>query len=128
MKHNLWNMISCIKNGLLAKKPYVHHRKKNICEKVLTKLWDDGFISGYANHNQTEGIIIYLKYTSNRNPCIKKIQAISKPGQRIYCSLAQLAKISSSNTYLIVSTSQGLKNLEECKRLKIGGEIILSVN
>lgn len=128
MKNSLWNLITNIQNGYLAKKVFVLENKKKNCEVVLDKLWNEGFILGYklVNQNPTK-LKIFLKYNKNK-PTLRIIKSISKPGSRIYYSIKQLWKIDSSKTFLILSTNKGLKTLFECKKLKIGGEPLIFIN
>lgn len=83
-------MFTSIKNGQLAKRDFIYHTRKKICESFLKILWDEGFIAGYkiSSRNPKE-LKIFLKYSKNR-PVINSIQFISKPGRRIYYSTNQV--------------------------------------
>jgi small subunit ribosomal protein S8 len=83
-------MFTSIKNGQLAKRDFIYHTRKKICESFLKILWDEGFIVGYkiSSENPKE-LKIFLKYNKNR-PVINSIQFISKPGRRIYYSINQV--------------------------------------
>lgn len=126
MKFILWNMFSKIQNAQLANKKVVFQKKKKVCESFLNVLWDEGYISGYTIDKQNDNLIIFLKYHNNK-PVIKKIKCISKPGSRIFYTIKQLWKIDSSKNFLILSTNKGLKTLNECKKLNIGGEPFITV-
>jgi small subunit ribosomal protein S8 len=123
-------MFTSINNGQLAKRSFILHPKKKICEKFLDVLWNEGFILGYRNSYQKittykNGITkIFLKY-KNGKPVINGIKPISKPGRRIYYTAKQIWKINSNNTLIVFSTNKGLKTLNECKKLGIGGEICI---
>lgn len=93
----------------------------------LNILWNEGFILGYTIDKKSNQLKIFLKYDKNK-PVIKKIKNISKPGLKIYYSIKQLWKIESTKTFLIISTNQGLKTLDQCKKLKIGGEPFIIIN
>lgn len=129
MKNHLWNMFISIKNGQMAKKSVILTPKKNNCESFLKILWNEGFILGYQissqNYNNLE---IFLKYTKNGKPAIKTLKFLSKPSQRIYYSYKQIWKIDSSQMFIIFSTNRGLKSHNECKKHKIGGELLLIIN
>ena len=126
MKHYLWNFLAAIKNGSIAKKAVISFTYKKINEKISDLLWNEGFILGY--HVDGTKIVVFLKYDSLGKPCINQMHAISKPGKRIYYSRKQLWKIHSVNSFVVISTNLGLKSLEECKRLKIGGEPLFLIN
>lgn len=47
---------------------------------------------------------------------------ISKPSLRIYYSVKQLWKLDPSQGTIILSTNKGIMSINQCKKLKIGGE------
>ena len=129
MKNYLWNMFANIKNGQMAKKSVILEQKKNICESFLKVLWDEGFISGYRTFALNDKKIeIFLKYTRTGKPAINSLKCLSKPGQRLYYSAKQIWKLDSSKTFIIFSTNQGLKTINQCKKNKIGGEPFALIN
>nr|QXV92940.1 ribosomal protein S8 [Nitzschia anatoliensis] len=129
MKNYLWNLFTIIKNGQMAKKSVVIGPKKNICESFLKILWDEGFISGYKiSQQRPNNIEVFLKYTRTGTPVISSLKFLSKPNQRIYYSSKQIWKLDSSKTFVIFSTNQGLKSINECKKDRIGGEPLIIIN
>jgi small subunit ribosomal protein S8 len=118
-------MFANIKNGQLAKRSFIFQERKKICEAFLKILWDEGFILGYTV--ESNKLKIYLKYNSEQ-PVINSIKLISKPSRRIYYSVKQIWKIDSSKSLIIFSTNKGLKSINDCKKLKIGGEPFISIN
>lgn len=118
-------MFAAINNGLLSKRTFIVCRKKKICIAFLKILWDEGYILGYTIQN--DKLKIYLKYTNNV-PAINSMSLISKPGRKIYLKIKQVWKIDSSKNFVIFSTNEGLKTINECKKLRIGGEPILIIN
>jgi small subunit ribosomal protein S8 len=115
-------MVNLLKNLLYIKK------KKNVCEKFLKILWDEGFILGYKIDNiDSNKIKVFLKY-NNENPVINSIKLITKPSRRIYYSANQIWKLDSTKNFIIFSTNKGLKTIIDCKKLKIGGEPFLIIN
>ena len=125
MKNIFYNMFSNIQNGQTVKKKIIFQKRKKICEAFLNILWDEGFISGYSIEKDNL-LKIFLKYQKNF-PAIKKIKSISKPGSRIYYSNKQLWKIEESKHFIILSTNKGLKTLNQCKKLKLGGEPLVII-
>ncbi|WP_428025439.1 uS8 family ribosomal protein, partial [Arcobacter sp.] len=116
MKNHLWNMLTSIRNGQMAKKSVVTGPRKNICESFLKILWNEGFITGYKiSSKNNDNVEIFLKYTRTGKPAISSLKFVSKPSQRVYFSLTQIWKLDSSKTFLIFSTSYGLKSINEYK-------------
>ena len=119
-------MFASIKNGQLAKRSFICHTRKKICEAFLKILWQEGFIIGYKIDPNNK-LKIFLKY-KNGQPVINSLRSISKPSRRIYYSIKQIWKIDSSKSFIIFSTNKGLKSIIECKKLKIGGEPLIIIN
>ena len=120
-------MIANIKNGQIVKKAFIIQHPQKICASFLDILWDEGFILGYKIFGKQQNKIkIFLKYR-NGNPVINSLVAITKPSLRKYYSLNQLWKIKSNSGLLIISTNKGLYSLEECKKLRLGGELFLLI-
>lgn len=129
MKNNFYNLVSTLKNGMLVKKAFVYQKMEKNSEELLNILWNEGFIMGYKilkTEKQFDVLKVFLKY-KNQNSVINSIKCISTPGLRVHCSLKNLWKLSFIQGLIIVSTNQGLKTILECKKLKLGGELILLI-
>ena len=121
-------MLANIKNAQKVKRYFFFQKRKKICERVLDVLWNEGYILGYQIvTNDSPKIKIFLKYTKGK-PTIKLLKSFSKPGRRLYYSLPQLWKINSNASFLVLSTTKGIKTLDECKRYKIGGEPLFIIS
>lgn len=119
-------MLANIKNGQLVRRNFIIQRRKRICESILKILWEEGYISGYSV-NSLNNLKIFLKY-KNKVPVISSLKTISKPSRRIYFSAKQIWKLDSSKQFIIFSTTKGLKSINDCKKLHLGGEPIFSIN
>ena len=118
-------MFANIKNGQLAKRNFIFQKRKNLCESFLKILWKEGFILGYKIDKFE--LKIFLKY-KNKIPVINSIKIISKPSRKIYYSVKQIWKIDSNKSFIIFSTNKGLKSINDCKKIGIGGEPFVSIN
>ena len=123
MKGYLYNLISKIKNGQVVKKAFIFHENVKICRSLLDVLWNEGFILGYTSLSDSNKLKIYLKYKDG-NPVINNIKVISKPSLRVYYSARELSRI---ETFLVLTTSKGLKTIWECKKMNIGGEPLIQI-
>lgn len=113
----------------MAKKSVVINFRKNICEEFLKIFWNEGFISGYRISPQNnDNLEIFLKYSKTGKPAINSLKLLSKPSQRIYYSSKQIWKLDSSKTFILFSTNNGLKSINQCKKDKIGGEPLVIIN
>jgi len=67
---------------------------------------------------------IRLKYDDHRQPVIKGLKRVSKPGRRVYCGKEDLPRVLGGLGIAIVSTSQGVLTAREARRRGIGGEVL----
>ena len=100
--------------------------------KDITKiLFDQGYILSYKfedTDNKQGNIKIALKYDSvSKEPVIKEIQRISKPGLRKYSSSQDFPRILNGLGISIVSTSKGVMTGKQAASQNIGGELICYV-
>ena len=100
-------------------------------KKEITKiLFDQGFILNYKiDESQVQGTIkIALKYDRlSKEPVIKKLERVSKPGLRKYTNSSSIPRVLNGLGINIVSTSKGLMTGKKASRENLGGEIICNV-
>ena len=101
-------------------------RLKFAIAKLLER---EGFISGVKE--TTEGvkktIEVTLKY-NEKEPAIRTITRISKPGLRVYRGADELPNVLSGQGIAIISTSAGVMTNREARRRRLGGEILCEVS
>ena len=92
---------------------------------------DQGYILSYKFEDDTNqgNIKIALKYNSySKEPVIKKLERISKPGLRKYSDSLSLPRVLNGLGIAIVSTSKGLMTGKKAKQSNVGGEILCYVH
>ena len=71
---------------------------------------------------------IALKYNSkSRQPAIRELQRISRPGLRHYAGAEELPRVLNGLGIAIISTSRGLMTDKEARKENIGGEVLCYV-
>ena len=129
MSDPLADMLTRIRNGQRVNKETVSSPASNMRQRVLDVLKREGFIRGYNRDNDDGGkpqINIELKYHEG-TPVIREIKRISKPGLRVYSSVADLPQIRNGLGISIVSTPKGVLSDSEARAQNVGGEIICTV-
>lgn len=100
-------------------------------KKEITKiLFDQGYILSYKfeENDVQDNIKIALKYDKlTKEPIIKKIQRISKPGLRKYAGHDKLPRVLNGLGVAIVSTSHGVMTGKQAKEENVGGEVLCYV-
>ncbi len=128
MSDPLADMLTRIRNGQRVNKETVSSPASNMRQRVLDVLEREGFIRGY-NRDENSGkpqINIELKYHDG-SPVIREIKRVSKPGLRVYSSVADLPQIRNGLGISIVSTPKGVLSDSEARAQNVGGEIICTV-
>ncbi len=100
-------------------------------KKDITKiLFDQGYILSYKfEEDKVQATIkIALKYDKfTKEPVIKKLQRISKPGLRKYSGSDNLPRVLNGLGVAIVSTSHGVMTSKQAKKDNVGGEVLCYV-
>ncbi|MFY0713907.1 30S ribosomal protein S8 [Seonamhaeicola sp. NFXS20] len=119
-----------IRNAVRAGHRVVEIPASNLKKDMTKILFEQGYILSYKfDDSTTQGTIkIALKYNSvTKEPVIKKIQRISKPGLRKYAGAKELPRILNGLGIAIVSTSHGVMTGKQAKRDNVGGEVLCYV-
>tara|TARA_R100001369_G_scaffold21881_6_gene39864 strand:- start:70254 stop:70652 length:399 start_codon:yes stop_codon:yes gene_type:complete len=119
-----------IRNAVAANHRVVEIPASNLKKEITKILFDQGYILSYKFEDTTaQGTIkIALKYDKlTKDPVIKKIQRISKPGLRKYAGANELPRILNGLGIAIVSTSHGVMTGRQAQAEKVGGEVLCYV-
>lgn len=119
-----------IRNANAANHRVVEIPASNVKKEITKILFDQGYILSYKFDDSTaQGTIkIALKYDQiTKDPVIKKIQRISKPGLRKYAGANEIPRILNGLGIAIVSTSHGVMTGKQAKAEKVGGEVLCYV-
>ena len=121
------NMLSSIRNAQMAQIAVTETPYSKIKTGILEVLTEEGYISGYeVNGEEIKTIAITLKY-QGKDPVIKVLKRISKPGLRVYKSINDLPKYYNGLGIAILSTSKGIVADHKARSLNVGGEVICNV-
>jgi len=119
-----------VRNAVRANHRVVEIPASNLKKDITKILFDQGYILSYKFEDTTvQGSIkIALKYNKEtKEPVIRKIQRISKPGLRKYSSSKELPRILNGLGIAIVSTSNGVMTAKQAQRDNVGGEVLCYV-
>jgi small subunit ribosomal protein S8 len=119
-----------IRNAVRANHRVVEIPASNLKKEITKILFEQGYILSYKFDDSTvQGTIkIALKYNKEtKEPVIKKIQRISKPGLRKYAGANEQPRILNGLGIAIVSTSHGVMTGKQAQRANVGGEVLCYV-
>ena len=124
------DFLTRIRNAVRANHRVVEIPASNLKKDITKILFEQGYILSYKfDDSSVQGTIkIALKYNKEtKEPVIKQIQRISKPGLRKYSNSKELPRILNGLGIAIVSTSHGVMTGKQAKRDNVGGEVICYV-
>lgn len=123
------DLIIRIKNALQRKKSEVDIPLSKMKQEIARLLKEEGYIANYKTieDNRQGNLRIYLKYTDNGGSVIRNMKRISSPGRRVYSRVDEIPRVIEGLGRSLVSTSRGLLTDKECRKNRLGGEVILYV-
>ncbi len=119
-----------VRNASSAGHRVVEIPASNLKKEITKILFDQGYILSYKfEDNDIQGTIkIALKYDKvTKEPVIRKIQRVSKPGLRKYTGSETLPRVLNGLGIAIVSTSHGVMTSKQAKQDNVGGEVLCYV-
>lgn len=126
------DMLTRIRNALMAGKSDVSFPKSKLKVEIVRILKEEGYIEDYAIGEETPVplVIVKLKYHGarrQRRPVITNISRISKPGRRVYRNRRDLPRVLSGTGIAIVTTPKGVMTAAQARRERVGGEVLCYV-
>ena len=119
-----------IRNANKAGHRVVEIPASNLKKEMTKILFDQGYILSYKFlEDKIQGVIkIALKYDKvTKEPVIRKLKRVSKPGLRKYTGSETLPRVLNGLGIAIVSTSHGVMTSKQAKRDNVGGEVLCYV-
>jgi len=98
-------------------------------ESLAAILKAEGYVVDHSDGTDELGhktLIVKLKYVDNA-PAITNLSRVSTPGRRLYYRYSEIPRVLNGLGISILSTSKGLLKDQDCRRQKLGGELICNV-
>lgn len=119
-----------LRNAQMARHRIVEIPASNLKKKITEILYEKGYILKYKfEEDNKQGLIkIALKYNAEtKEPAIRSLERISRPGLRQYAKPAELKKVKNGLGISIISTSRGVMTDKEARADNIGGEVLCNI-
>jgi small subunit ribosomal protein S8 len=123
------DMIARIRNAAMRKRSKVLTPASRMRERVLDVLQSEGYIRGFSVVQQPGAFPqfeVELKYFDGE-PVIAEISRVSKPGRRVYSSIADLKPVKNGLGISILSTPKGVMSDTAARDANVGGEVLCQV-
>ncbi|HVC79910.1 MAG TPA: 30S ribosomal protein S8 [Chloroflexota bacterium] len=123
------DMLTRLRNGLLARHVTVDMPHSNMKERIAGILKDEGFVRDYevVRDGPKATLRVALKYTPARRPVMTHLRRVSKPGLRIYAGKDRIPRVLGGMGVVIISTSRGIITGQQARRLGVGGELVCEI-
>ena len=123
------DLLTRIRNVNVLGRSSVRAPYSRIKEQILMTLKREGFIMDYQVEGEipTKALSVELKFGPEGEQVIRRIDRISKPGCRVYSSVADLPVVREGQGIMVVSTSQGIFSDNEARQRNLGGEVLCRV-
>jgi small subunit ribosomal protein S8 len=124
------DFLTRIRNAQMANHRIVEIPASNLKKRMTEILYDKGYILKYKFEDDSkQGMIkIALKYDpSTKEPAIRSLERVSRPGLRQYASPVEFKRVKNGLGIAIVSTSKGVMTDKDAKAQNVGGEVLCHV-
>lgn len=121
------DFLTRIRNAQMARHRIVEIPASNVKKRITEILYDKGYILKYKFEDDSkQGLIkIALKYDAqSKEPAIKSLERVSRPGLRQYAKPAEIRRVMNGLGVAIVSTSKGVMTDKEARTQNVGGEVM----
>ncbi len=126
MCSTLIKALNKLKNASLINKEVVYLNFDLKYFEVLRVLYREGFIQGYKIDKKNYQTIVYLRFFQN-NSVLDRLRFLSVPSRERFISYKDLCLINNKKTFVLLSTSKGLRTIYECKKQKLGGKLLFFI-
>ncbi len=124
------DMLTRIRNANRIGKKRVRIKRNKVCLGLARVLKEEGFIEDYLSVDDAVGqgtIEVDLKFGPQGEKVIQDLQRASTPGRRLYRGVDQLQRVRDGLGIAVVSTSRGVLSDRQCRKERVGGEVLCTV-
>ncbi|MBC1259789.1 30S ribosomal protein S8 [Synechococcus sp. BSF8S] len=121
------DMLTRIRNASEKKHQTTKVPASRLSHSIAKVLQHEGFIAQISEEGEgvERFLVLELKYSGkHRQPTIRSVQRVSKPGLRIYKNTRQLPKVLGGLGVAIISTSRGVMSDRDARKQGVGGEVL----
>jgi small subunit ribosomal protein S8 len=124
------DMLTRIRNAVVARHARTVIPHSRMKEGIARVLKDEGYIKEYRvveEDKPRRHLHVYLRYGMDGESIVTSLVRVSRPGRRIYRGVAQIDRVLDGLGIAILSTPQGILSDRECRKKRIGGELLCKV-
>lgn len=129
MTDTIADMITRIRNSNMIGRREVSMRSSKMRVAIAKVLKSEGYLSDFdvVSGKPSSTLRLTLNISKNGEAAINEIKRASKPGRRVYRAVDAIKPVRNGMGIAVISTSRGVLSDKEAIRLKVGGEILFTV-
>mgnify|MGYP000097265630 CR=1 FL=1 len=123
------DMLTRMRNALRARKAEVEVPGTKVNIGIARVLRDEGYIADFKpmEAGPRRLLRVYLKYGPDGEMVVREIRRQSKLSRRVYRGVAEIPRVCNGLGIAILSTPRGILSDRECRRERVGGELLCTV-
>lgn len=125
------DMLTRIRNANMVGAEYAMVPSSKVKIGIAKVFKDEGFVKDYEvlrGDNPSQRVIkIHLKYTEGKEPVLKGLKRVSKPGLRVYSGKGEIPRVYGGLGVAVLSTPEGIMTGKQAWKKGIGGEVLCYV-
>jgi len=146
MTDSIADMLTRIRNANRIESPAVDIPSTKLKVRIAQVLKDEGFVvdfqvgklahaedgrvvfqTGIEDKDPKKLLRVFLKYGPEGERVIRRIQRVSKPGRRYFCSYKKLKPVLNGMGVSVLSTNRGVVSDRQARAERLGGELLFVV-
>ena len=123
------DFLTRIRNGIRGRQQKVDVPASKLKLEIARILKEEGYISNFkaTEENGRKVLRVYLKYGSNNEAAISRVQRVSSPGCRVYVGYNEIPRVLGGMGINILTTPRGVMTGREARKQGVGGEILCEI-
>ena len=122
------DLLTRIRNAASARHTEVEAPSSKMKFAIAKILEREGYVQHVTERAEGARKIISMGLTySGKEPVLRAVKRISKPGGRVYRGAGELPRVLSDIGIAIISTSAGVMTNKDARRRKLGGEVLCEI-
>ncbi len=123
------DMLTRIRNASRLRSKTVNCKNSKVCRGIAEVMREEGYIDGFdvIEDGRQGEIRVKLRYGPAGETILHSIKRESSPGRRLYLGVDDLPRPLQGLGIAIVSTSRGVMSDRKCRKERVGGEILCTI-
>jgi small subunit ribosomal protein S8 len=124
------DMLTRVRNAVHAGHDTVSMPTSRMKMDIARLMKEEGYIAKFEltdTEKPTATLKITLKYGSKRQPVIRGLRRVSKPGLRQYVGWHEIPRVQGGLGVALVTTSHGVMTDRQARAERVGGELLCMI-